>query len=218
MTLPLYDVVVITCEHGGNAVPPAYRAALMGRRGLLKTHRGYDKGALPVARQLASWFKAPLHVGTVTRLVVDLNRSAGDQAPALLKRWYWPYRRAVEADIAKRVKRGQRVLHLSVHSFTPIKNGVVRKADIGLLYDPDRQLEAVICRAWQPLLRLHGYKVRRNYPYVGWSDGFTTHLRTLFPASLYAGIEVEMNQKLARNAKSLGQCAEALFATIQDLA
>lgn len=187
------------------------------RRGWLATHRGYDKGALSVARRLARWLKAPLHFGKVTRLVVDLNRSAGDQSAALLDKWYWPYRRGVEADIAKRIKRGQRVLHLSVHSFTPVKNGVVRKADIGLLYDPDRRLEAAICKAWRPLLQVHGYKVRLNYPYVGWTDGFTTHLRTVFPSARYAGVEIEMNQKLARNAKSLGQYAEALFATIQDL-
>lgn len=212
-----FDTIVITCEHGGYAVPAAYRPMVATRHGLIATHRGYDKGALPVARQLATGLKAPLFFGTVTRLVIDLNRTAGDLPEALLQRWYWPYRRGVEAAIAKRIKRGLRVLHLSVHSFTPVKNAVVRTADIGLLYDPKRPLEIAICKAWQPLLAAHGYRVRRNYPYVGWTDGFTTYLRTRFAAGQYAGIEIEMNQKLARDAKSLKRYAQAMMTTITEL-
>jgi predicted N-formylglutamate amidohydrolase len=34
------------------------------------------------------------------------------------------------------------VLHLSIHSFTPIWSGVERKVDIGILFDPDNKSEA----------------------------------------------------------------------------
>jgi len=37
--------------------------------------------------------------------------------------------------------------------------------------------------------------VRRNYPYAGKSDGLTAFLRRRFPAEVYIGIELEINQK-----------------------
>jgi len=37
--------------------------------------------------------------------------------------------------------------------------------------------------------------VRRNYPYAGKNDGFTTYLRRRFPSDAYLGIELEINQK-----------------------
>ncbi|MGZ5244731.1 MAG: N-formylglutamate amidohydrolase, partial [Bacteroidia bacterium] len=37
--------------------------------------------------------------------------------------------------------------------------------------------------------------VKFNYPYLGTDDGFTTHLRKLFPDEKYAGVEIEINQK-----------------------
>jgi predicted N-formylglutamate amidohydrolase len=35
-----------------------------------------------------------------------------------------------------------------------------------------------------------------NEPYLGTDDGLTTHLRTVFPAAGYAGIEIEVRQGL----------------------
>jgi hypothetical protein len=34
-----------------------------------------------------------------------------------------------------------------------------------------------------------------NKPYLGIDDGLTTYLRTIYPDSRYAGIEIEINQK-----------------------
>ena len=52
--------------------------------------------------------------------------------------------------------------------------------------------EQAVLRARRP-----GLIVRRNYPYLGISDGFTTHLRKAF-GPRYAGIELEVNQKWVR--------------------
>ncbi len=38
-------------------------------------------------------------------------------------------------------------------------------------------------------------KIRRNYPYLGKADGFTTYLRRRFLPCDYAGIELEVNQR-----------------------
>lgn len=202
--------LLLTCEHGGNRVPPAFRALFAGHRTLLASHRGHDLGALSCARALAAMLRAPLIHAEVTRLLVDLNRSP--QHPALfseisrtlppeartdvLVHHYFPHRRRVEGWIAARIRAGRPVLHVAVHSFTPVLAGKVRNTELGLLYDPHRSWEARLCRHWRNALREAAphLRVRRNYPYRGISDGFTRHLRTLFPARSYAGIELEINQ------------------------
>ncbi len=99
------------------------------------------------------------------------------------------------------MKRGERALHISVHSFTPVLRGVRRSADIGLLYDSRRILEKELVKSWLWTLSLESpHRVRRNYPYLGRSDGFTTALRRQFPAARYLGIELEINQRLLTSA------------------
>lgn len=201
---------LITCEHGGNRIPAPYRDSFAVHAALLQGHRGFDPGALAMARDLARQLGAPLLTSTVSRLLVDLNRSHGHprlhaecirQLPAesrrqILEQHYLPYRSKAEAIIAAAVKNGRRVIHLSSHSFTPVLNGVVRTADVGLLYDPTRAGEAALCKEWFACLKARdpGLRVRRNYPYTGKSDGFTAWLRRRFPADAYLGIELEINQ------------------------
>jgi len=205
------DRILITCEHGGNRIPLRYRPLFAGFEALLQTHRGYDPGALAVARQMAEVLAAPLFISTTSRLLIDLNRSIGHpflyseatrNAPAgvrreILEQHYQPYRNQVEAHIASEIAHGSRVIHFSSHSFTPVLDGEVRNADIGLLYDPSRPGEAELCRRWQARIKASApeWKVRRNYPYTGRSDGLTAYLRRRFPADAYVGIELEINQK-----------------------
>ncbi|MHB1215252.1 MAG: N-formylglutamate amidohydrolase [Thiobacillus sp.] len=205
------DHILITCEHGGKRIPARYRPLFAGFEALLHTHRGHDPGALALARQMAGSLAAPLFVSTTSRLLIDLNRSIGHprlyseatrNAPAsvrreILEQHYLPYRNQVEAHIATKIAQGRRVIHLSSHSFTPVLDGDVRNADIGLLYDPARPGEAELCRRWQTRLKAQApeWTVRRNYPYTGKSDGFTAYLRRRFPADGYVGIELEINQK-----------------------
>lgn len=209
--LPAAMRFLVTCEHGGNRVAPRYLPLFAGCEALLASHRGYDPGALTLARELARALDAPLFASTTSRLVVDLNRSIGHprlhsaqvrDAPAavrgeILARYYRSYRRRAETLVAQALARGERVIHISSHSFTPVLNHKVRMADIGLLYDPARPDERVLCEHWRAALIAHapGMVVRRNYPYTGKSDGFCSYLRKRFPADRYAGIELEVNQK-----------------------
>ncbi len=210
--MPRRIALVVTCEHGGNEIPPEYAAAFRGAKSVLASHRGYDPGALELARQFARELYAPLFHSTVSRLVVELNRSRHHRAlfssytrdlPAatradILARHYVPYRDAVESKIAGLIcGKNLAVHHLSVHSFTPVLDGETRRADIGLLYDPRRPLEFDWCLAWRMALRERrpDLVVRRNYPYRGISDGFVTYLRKKFSAQRYAGVELEVNQK-----------------------
>ncbi len=207
--------LIITCEHGGNEVPPAFAPLFDSHRDLVESHRGFDWGALELARELSGRFRASLYYSTVTRLLVDLNRSPRSRTLfseitrpldrktriQILETYYWPFRDTVESRIRETVAQGRRVLHVSVHSFTPVMKGVERNTDIGLLYDPRRTPEVTFCDAWAAaLLRMKSpFRVRRNYPYLGQSDGFATYLRRLFPARVYTGIELETNRRHVEN-------------------
>jgi predicted N-formylglutamate amidohydrolase len=205
------DGLVITCEHGGNRIPAPYRDLFHGHQTLLDSHRGYDPGALVMARALARAFAAPLVASTVSRLLVDLNRSVGHprlhseatrKMPAevrqrILKLYYQPYRAQAERLVSQAIAAHSRVIHLSSHSFTPELDGKLRDADIGLLYDPARAGEADLCERWKASLAACALDlaVRRNYPYAGKGDGLTTWFRRRLPSSAYVGIELEVNQK-----------------------
>jgi predicted N-formylglutamate amidohydrolase len=206
---------IVTCEHGGNDIPDAYAARFRGHEALLASHFGYDPGALGVARDLARALRATLVVATVSRLLVELNRSPGRQfrfspimhaAPRALRddvcrRHYTPYREKVEAFVARECAAGARVVHLSSHTFTPALGEAVRRADVGILYDPGRRGEHALAMRWQRTLEAGrpDWIVRRNYPYRGTSDGFTSYLRRRYDDAAYAGLELEVNQKHVRN-------------------
>lgn len=165
-----------------------------------------------MARALARAFKAPLVTSTVSRLLIDLNRSIGHPrlfstatrgAPAglrstIVEQHYRPYRDQVEQCVHRLVSRGGRVIHISSHSFTPALDGKVRHADVGLLYDPSRRGEAELCARWKASLVASAprLRVRRNYPYAGKGDGLTSHLRARFPNRAYVGVELEVNQEI----------------------
>src|SRR5882672_749711 len=201
------DSFLITCEHGGNRIPAPYRHLFRGRRALLDSHRGYDPGSLVMAKALATAFRAALVTSTISRLLVDLNRSIGHPqlfsaatrgAPAKLRskiveQHYRPYRVQVERLVRQSVSRGRRVIHISSHSFTPELDGKVRGADVGLLFHPGRRREAELCARWKASLAAFApeLRVRRNYPYAGKGDGLTSHLRLRFPPKAYVGVELE---------------------------
>ena len=206
------DHFLITCEHGGNRIPSRYRHLFADIEALLQTHRGYDAGALALAKRLGrgacralvllhhqppAYRPQPLARPSAPILRVPLGARQTGFALRYWNRYYLPYRNKVEAEIAEAIARGRRVIHVASHSFTPVLDGAVRNADIGLLYDPARSGEAELCRRWQAQLRVlaPNLKVRRNYPYAGKSDGLTAYLRRRFPADVYIGIELEVNQK-----------------------
>ena len=109
---------------------------------------------------------------------------------------YRPYRAEAQALVGQAVASGQRVIHVSSHSFTPRLSGQVRTADIGLLYDPARPGEVDLGARWKAALReiAPELRVRRNYPYAGKNDGLTSNLRRRYPPAAYVGIELEINQ------------------------
>ena len=224
---------LLTCEHGGNRVPREYRALFRGSEALLASHRGFDPGALALARSLARAFSGELIAATTTRLLVDLNRSPHNPAvfseltrslvrerrQALLARYHRPHWERVRAAI---VARSGPVLHLAVHSFVPVLRGARREFELGILYDPGRRRERSLAKAWQRQLRAGtpSLRVRRNAPYRGDADGLTTALRRELPARRYLGLELEINQgaidTVAKRRALTEALATTLTATLED--
>ena len=181
--------VIITCEHGGHQVPPAYTSLFVGHEALLVSHRGWDEGALELALQMAASLLAPLFASTTTRLLIDLNRTIGHRQlhsettrhlsltarREIAEQHYRPHRDTVEAEIARLIAADKQVVHIASHSFTPELNGVVRQADVAFLYNPQRAGESLLAGQWLKRLRQSrpDLKLRRNYPYEGKADGLT---------------------------------------------
>jgi predicted N-formylglutamate amidohydrolase len=192
-------------------VPAEYASLFAGAAGVLETHRGLDIGAAAVARAFGRQLGVTPFVGSVTRLVVDLNRSPrnrnlfsrytrslpAEQRAAAMAQHYWPYRRAVEDAVVRYLTAGATVLHVSTHSFTPVLRGEVRHCDVGFLYDPRRGDEVRFVEAWYAALVAAAptLVLRRNYPYSGVSDALVTHLRRRYGSRGYVGTELEVNQK-----------------------
>jgi predicted N-formylglutamate amidohydrolase len=223
----MFDRIVFSCEHARNRIPVRY--ADMFSAAVLEGHRGYDPGALDVARALARRLGAPLFSGMQSRLLVDLNRSTGHsglfsehtrglnsgEKTVILERYYHPYRRRVEKVLRGEISLQRSVLRISVHSFTPELDGRVRRADIGILYDPGRSVERRSSTRIRDRLQSIDPTIvlRRNYPYRGIADGFTTHLRKALRSDCYAGIEIELNQ-----ARIAGECERRQVATVLEQA
>jgi predicted N-formylglutamate amidohydrolase len=202
-------MVVVSAEHASNYVPE-YLSGIFSSIDM-EHHEAYDLGVRAALESLQSAFPLTCFLGTISRLVVDLNRSEhnrrlfsllSQELPSaerelILERYYYPYRKAVLEAIEERCSPSHPVIHLSIHSFTPVFHNEERKADVGLLYDPSRPLEKNFCHVVHQLLSSEtSFRVRCNYPYKGVSDGLTTYLRTVFPEKSYIGIEVELNQRL----------------------
>ncbi len=223
--------LVVTAEHGGNDVPRDYRPLFRGHTRLLASHRGWDAGTLHLAAELGRLLDAPLVTASVTRLLVDLNRSPHNprvfspitrtlphaERHGLLERFHAPHWSAVRREVARGLAGAGRVLHLGVHSFAPVLDGSHRKAELALLYDPARPAERALAIAWIRGLRAEMPErvLRRNDPYRGKNDGLTTALRREHPDNRYLGIEIEVNQKLlGRDGRFPAWVAESLARTV----
>ena len=202
--------LILTCEHASNDVPLELMPCFRNEESILNTHEAWDVGAFQIMRKLLP-LATGCFVGSISRLVVDLNRSLDHpnlhstfvtnqnliDLQYYIDLYYNPLRTSVRSLIAQQIAEGHRVLHVSVHSFTPVLAGEIRQADVGVLYDPACKAEDAFCTKWQHAMHQVNPKlcVRLNYPYLGTDDGHTTALRQEFLQEDYLGVELEVNQK-----------------------
>jgi predicted N-formylglutamate amidohydrolase len=144
------------------------------------------------------------------------NWSAGDRQQ-LIDTIYTPYRNRLRTKLGKMLSRSQYVIHLSVESFplkpSPLTSPVtsspkkstsgkgknIRRADMGLLYDPAAADEVDLCLDWIDEMydEIEMLRVRRNYPQRGTRDSITKAMRSEFAGQNYIGIEMMVNQAWA---------------------
>lgn len=221
--------LIVTCEHGGNSIPSVYADYFKNSHNILHSHRGFDLGALDVFNTVKTLAEYS-HYSITSRLIIELNRSlhhknlfseftkelTESNRDTIIKKYYLPYRNAIEKEIRSLINKNETVLHLSVHSFTPIFNAKERTCDIGILYDSSIQTE----KLWAAQLKHHlkaensNLNIRYNYPYLGKADGFTTYLRQQF-SNNYLGIELEINQKFSSQNQMPLAIKSALFQAIK---
>lgn len=224
---------LITCEHASNAVPERWRELFAGYESELASHRGWDAGTPELGRKLADRLHAPLLLGRATRLLIDLNRSAGHprryshwtrklpraERARIERDWWLPHWRAYRDHIESLPGR---VVHIACHSFTPVFEGKLRRLDIGLLYDPSRQAEKRFCKALRRAIeqRRPELRVRMNAPYRGTANGLGQQHRREFPVDRLITVELEVGQQLVERsdwqdtqACLVSAVAEALYET-----
>lgn len=217
---------IITCEHAVNTIPNAYQHLFQEQPDVLNSHRAIDFGARDIARQFSQQLKCPLFEATTSRLLIECNRSLNhsqcfseftqelteEGKQNLIDEYYQPFRQVAETYISDAIKKGIQMIHLSIHSFTPVFNNIPRTTDIGLLYDPSRHGEKTLAVQWREELKKQKapYRVRMNYPYQGTSNGFASALRKKYAENDYLGFEVESNQLLTRDPSNLKMLAQYL--------
>lgn len=208
-------VLLLSCEHAGNEVPGEYRDLFTSQHSVLASSRALDFGAGDIADHLSQLFDCDYIKSTITRLLIDCNRSLAHDAcfseftktlskkekDVLINNYYLPFRLLTENRIARHIAHGEQVLHLSIHTFVPETNHHVHNAAIALLYDPKRHGEKEVARIWHGLMSHHSpnFRIRLNYPYSGKNDSFTHALRKQYSEKDYLGIELECNQALFDN-------------------
>jgi predicted N-formylglutamate amidohydrolase len=225
--------VLILCDHASAHIPDDYEGLGLDRA-VLSTHIAVDIGAAEVSLLLADLLDAPALLAPVSRLVVDLNRDPETQDPcppisdgipipgntaldeaaraARLDRWFHPYHKAAEDQLAGMMARGERPIVIGLHSFTPVMKGEPRPWQIGFLYAGDDRLY----RAMQPKLASDwGLDVGDNQPYSGAELYYTMHRHGERHGLMQATIEIR--QDLIANAEGQRQWADILAQSLRPL-
>ena len=222
--------IILTCEHAGNSTPEGYSELFKGNEHTLNSHRGWDPGALELAEKMATKLNAPLFYASVTRLLIEFNRSLDnvelysefsshldEEKKLFLLNAYHQYRKKAVDKINELLESCDRVIHISVHTFTPVWKGVERTADVGILFDPARKSEADFSEKWKKAIAeaANWLTIKYNYPYRGIDDGFVVYLRKKFDQR-YTGIELEVNQKHV-NGEKWQEINKALVVSLKNL-
>jgi predicted N-formylglutamate amidohydrolase len=222
-------------DHAGWAIPTP-----LGELGLTAAdrhrHIAIDIGVHGLGHALAERLDAAFLHQPYSRLVVDCNRDPmrDDAMPAVsdesrisgnegldnvarvarVAAIHAPYHRAIADVLDARAKAGRDTILLSLHSFTPVMDGVIRPWDVGVLHWRGRTDFALALLA--ALRGKAAFTVGDNVPYAMDATDFTVPFHA-FPRDLpYA--EIEVRQDLIGSAEGqiiwaehLGQAAQAPF-------
>lgn len=182
---PITDTpVLLVCDHASCRFPES-----LGDMGLdpfaRRCHLAIDIGAGSLTESLAESVGVTAVLAQYSRLVIDCNRNLLDTSAFLefgdgivvpgnhnlskehrelrANAIYYPYHEAVNAQIRRLMAQGPKPALVSIHSFTPVLNGVFRPWEIGVLWDKDESLKDIFIEDF----RAQGFLVGDNEPYSG---------------------------------------------------
>jgi predicted N-formylglutamate amidohydrolase len=226
-------VLMISCEHAVNTIPPAFLSLFENQLSLLESPRAFDHGARRIAQFVATQLACDYTESTISRLLIDCNRStfqgkcftsfsqalSDEQKHLLLNEHYHPFRQQTHTLIQNHIDSHRQVLHLSIHTFAPEIEGQVRNTGIGILYDYHRHGEKEVARQWDTILaqQTPNYRVRMNYPFSANADAFIHTLRQQYSEHDYLGLILECNQALIENEEGLNQVSTVLSTSLNEL-
>ena len=201
--------LLLTCEHASERLPEPWRWPERDLR-LVGTHWAFDLGAADLTRELAARTSCVGVLSRFSRLLVDANR--GEDEPSIfrdraegapvalnealtpaeretrLAGYYRPFHAAIDREVA--ITRARTLL--SVHSFTNLYEGRPRTLEVGILFDREDALGAMLVEAFAKA----GLHVAPNEPYSG-KAGLIHSAATHAAARDLRAVEVEVRQDLA---------------------
>jgi predicted N-formylglutamate amidohydrolase len=224
---------VLICDHAGRRIPRT-----LGTLGVaeseLSRHIAWDIGARGVASRLAAQLDAVLIAQTYSRLVIDCNRPLGAptsittrseqtdipgnrdldpaQASARAEEIFVPYHCRIIDELERRRATGRATLLVSMHSFTPVFNGIARPWHIGMLYNRDARLAHRLLA----LIRADGHwVVGDNEPY-SISDGSDYAIPVHGEGRGLPHVEIEIRQDLIEDTKGQSEWAQLIAGWLGD--
>ncbi len=201
--------IFLTCEHASERLPEPWRWPDADRR-LIGTHWAYDLGARELTLALAAALGAGAVLSRFTRLLIDANRDelnsdllrkVAEGAPVELNQhvidserelrlqaYYRPFHAAVDRELAA----VDAPTLLSVHSFTPVYEGQVRKVELGVLFNDEEEAAIKL-----------GESLSRQFDGVAYNEPWSGKAGLIFSAQSHAQrhgrrpLEIEIRQDRA---------------------
>jgi len=217
---------LLVCDHASSRFPEA-----LGDMGLdpfaRRCHLAIDIGAGALTERLAESLGVTAVLAQYSRLVVDCNRQLLDQSAFLVfgdgifvpgnnnlsdadkkqrsDAIYWPYHKVISDQVGRLRSLGPPPLFVSIHSFTPVLNGISRSWEMGVLWDADEEVAKIVIEE----LRRAGYEVGDNEPYSGKApQDFTVDHHAEGGSLRHAAIEIR--QDLIDDDHGVDEVAEVL--------
>lgn len=212
---------VVTCEHASERLPAPWSWSDEDRW-LVGTHWAYDLGARDVALELTRTIGSVGVLARFSRLLVDANRTtdAADLFRSMAEGRRVALNASVDATerarrlalfdayhaaVASAVAASPARIVFSVHTFTPVYEGVRRAVEIGVLFDEEQALaEGLATR-----LSRAGFVVALNEPYSG-KSGLIYSAERHARAEGRRALELEMRQDLAVDPSIRARAVEAV--------
>ena len=176
--------VILVCDHASCRFPKA-----LGDMGLdpfaRRCHLAIDIGAGKLTEQVAKSLGVTAVIAQYSRLAIDCNRQLMDpgafleygdgilvpgnrnlrqaEKDARAEAIYWPYHNAIDDQATRLRAIGPKPIFISIHSFTPVLNGIAREIEMGVLWDKDERVADIFLEGFPA----GGYVTGDNEPYSG---------------------------------------------------